>query len=139
MEVDYLPDEMNAYAKGMKLPEISEFYRGWRAACEAMHKKAQAKAPPGHIIDDQDNVRKVLGEFQLTKDGVIALPGSFVYAKWWHDKAVKGFVRHEIHGPETCCFVEMTTTTPDGRTIGVRSFLGDCYSTREAAEAARGT
>jgi hypothetical protein len=46
MNIDYLPDEMNAYAKGMKLPEISEFYRGWRAACEAMHKKAQAKAEP---------------------------------------------------------------------------------------------
>jgi len=41
MEVDYLPEEMNAYANGMKLPEISEFYRGWRAACEAM-----AKAQP---------------------------------------------------------------------------------------------
>jgi hypothetical protein len=42
MNIDYLPDEMNAYAKGMKLPEISEFYRGWRAACEAMAAKAQA-------------------------------------------------------------------------------------------------
>lgn len=56
--IDYLRDEMNAYAKGMKLPEISEFYRGWRAALEAAHARAEAKGgeerarywanPPSH-------------------------------------------------------------------------------------------
>jgi hypothetical protein len=46
MSIDYLPDEMNAYAKGMKLPEISEFYRGWRAACEAMNAKAHPQPAP---------------------------------------------------------------------------------------------
>jgi hypothetical protein len=73
----------------------------------------------------------------VTADGVIALPGTFVYAKWWNGSVAKGFVRHETHGSESCCFVEMTTTTDDGRTIGVRTFLSDCYSTRTAAEAAR--
>jgi hypothetical protein len=72
----------------------------------------------------------------ITADGVIALPGTFVYAKWWNGNVARGFVRHETHGSESCCFVEMTTTTEDGRTIGVRTFLSDCYSTRTAAEAA---
>ena len=99
--------------------------------------KPHARHPPGHIIDDAGVVRKVLGTLPITKDGVASMPGSFVYAKWWNGTVAKGFVRHEIHGLETVCFVEMTTTTDDGRTIGVRTFLSDCFSTREAAEAAK--
>lgn len=88
------------------------------------------------FADEKGEPRKVLGTLPLTADGAIAMPGSFVYAKWWNGNVARGFVRHEAHGHETCCFVEMTTTTDDGRCVGIRSFLSDCYSTREAAEAA---
>ena len=45
MEVDYMPDEMAKAADHYGVNrQISEFYLGWRAACEAWHKKAQAKA-----------------------------------------------------------------------------------------------
>jgi hypothetical protein len=100
------------------------------AAVAAEREKWKAFAGP------DGEPRKVLGTLPVTADGAIAMPGSFVYAKWWGEHAVRGFVRHEVHAQETCCFVEMTTTTDYGRCVGIRSFLSDCYSTRAAAESA---
>jgi hypothetical protein len=129
VSIDYLPDEMNAYAKGMKLPEISEFYRGWRAACEAMAAKAQAKAPPGHIIDDQGNVRKVLGTLPITADGCVI--GKKAYL-WGIFPGLKG---RDDDKPMRVCYKPCPIMDPDQYTDGPTQM----FSTRAAAEAARGT
>ena len=94
------------------------------------------KAPPGCIIDDQGNVRKVLGTLPVTMDGCAVMPGSIVFFPWFNGVA-RGCVRYEMHGPDLVVFVESTTTMPDGRRVGVRTFMHDCYSTREAAELRR--
>jgi hypothetical protein len=49
MSIDYLPDEMDALASKLGYngvhPQFADgLVVGWRAACEAMNKKAQAKA-----------------------------------------------------------------------------------------------
>jgi hypothetical protein len=72
MSIDYLPDEMAKAADHYGVNrQISEFYLGWRAACEAWHARAQAKAAPGHIIDDQGNVRKVNGRLVVNQSGEV--------------------------------------------------------------------
>jgi hypothetical protein len=136
MSIDYLPDEMNAYAKGMKLPEISEFYRGWRAACEAMQAKAQAKAPPGHIIDDQGNVRKVLGTLPVTRDGVIVMPGQKVYGDWGAPHVVTARLtddRRNTEAPADAEFYAVYWHRDEGHAVCV----GDTYSTALAEQQAR--
>jgi hypothetical protein len=51
MEVDYLPDEMeaNTYRLGCSASEADAFDAGWRAACEAMQARAQAKGEPERV------------------------------------------------------------------------------------------
>jgi hypothetical protein len=54
MSIDYLPDEMN-YERSAHLwggTKADAFNAGWRAACEAMNKKAQAKAEPERAAEE---------------------------------------------------------------------------------------
>jgi hypothetical protein len=47
MSIDYMPDEMAKAADHYGVNrQVSEFYLGWRAACEAWYARAQAKAGP---------------------------------------------------------------------------------------------
>jgi hypothetical protein len=51
MSIDYLPDEMDALASKLGYngvhPQFADgLVAGWRAACEAWHARAQAKAAP---------------------------------------------------------------------------------------------
>jgi hypothetical protein len=59
MSIDYLPDEMDALASKLGYngvhPQFADgLVVGWRAACEAMHKKAQAKAGPHSQGNDNE-------------------------------------------------------------------------------------
>lgn len=76
-------------------------------------------APYGYVIDDQGVVRLVLGSLPLTMDGCLAGYGAVVYhesgAKW-HQYLVASDT-HRSH----------------------ELVAGQCYSTRAAAEAAKGT
>jgi hypothetical protein len=62
VNIDYLPDEMDALASKLGYngvhPQFADgLVVGWRAACEAMNKKAQAKAEPERArywADDRD-------------------------------------------------------------------------------------
>jgi hypothetical protein len=92
------------------------------------------KAPPGHIIDDQGNVRKVLGTLPITADGcVIAHDPPAMYMvgeKGWKRPAPIGVVRWNSDAG-VWSYVHANGAGPCSPR--------DCYSTRAAAEAARGT
>ena len=124
MSIDYLPDEMN-YERSAHLwggTKADAFDAGWRAACEAMHKKAQAKAPPGHIIDDQGNVRKVLGTLPVTRDGCVIGDDCKIFI---HDEYVNSEVFRSPRGKVERDWMPYMPHK--------------AFSTRAAAEAARGT
>jgi hypothetical protein len=143
MSIDYLPDEMRANIDGRPF-EGDEFTVGfsvgWRAACEAWQARAQAKAPPGHIIDDQGNVRKVLGTLPITADGcVVGFPPGFgglwrvPYEHGGGGRIEQCNPMHMSYDQASRC-IEVT----GGQWSGInRHPVGGCYSTRAAAEAAR--
>lgn len=81
---------------------------------------AARTAPPGHIIDDQGVVRRVLGTLPVTADGCVIGGDAQLY---WVNGA--GYV----HG----CVVQDRVRTSNGFAL----IASDCYSTRAAAEAAR--
>lgn len=78
--------------------------------------------PPGHVIDDKGVVRKVLGTLHLTADKCIACQDAVV----WHP--TNGACYPVLDG------LNMAAKVYGGSTLVPAS---ECYSTREAAEAAR--
>jgi hypothetical protein len=132
-DIDYLPNEMMA---AIDLDNPGAFRAGWRAACEAMHKKAQAKAPPGHIIDDQGNVRKVLGTLPVTRDGVIVMPGQKVYGDWGAPHVVTAHLTDDRRNTETPADAEFYAVYWH-RDEGHAVCVGDTYSTALAEQQAR--
>lgn len=120
------------------------------------------KAPPGHIIDDQGNVRKVLGTLPVTRDGCVVDYETTVYAID-HGEIIElhavpyGLVCQQSFGGdgaemddalEECGFPASDDVL---EWVGSYSYyeedtgasewflapLSECYSTRAAAEAAR--
>lgn len=103
--------------------------------------------PPGHIIDDTGVVRKVLGTLPLTADGCVVMMGEEVF----HPEQDPSFHLEvmPLHPdtepdkdfpiPEDCEYIghysyyERDTGFSQYESYDVRS----CYSTSEAAEAAR--
>ena len=82
--------------------------------------RAARKAPPGHIIDDAGRVLKVSGTLPVTADGLI---GGSMSPVW---TIVDGVVHR--------CYLSMIGE------LGTKVFVAGttrCYSTREAAEAAK--
>ena len=77
----------------------------------------RAKAPPGHIIDDAGEVRRVLGTLPLTKDGCVVGVESQVWFSAYGGTEILSSIIH------------------DSRKGWLQSPV--CYSTREAAEAAK--
>jgi hypothetical protein len=142
VSIDYLPDEMNAYAKGMKLPEISEFYRGWRAACEAMAAKAQANgevefvSPTEAALDRESHPQpapdwRAACVVEKCEDGdwdVVSPCGKF-----WMSRT--GWHRFDVRGKQRL----MAGYFLGGET-SARAALAACPTPPpDAAEAARGT
>jgi hypothetical protein len=124
MSIDYLPDEMN-YERSAHLwggTKADAFNAGWRAACEAMHKKAQAKPAPDwraacvvEKCEDGDwDVVSPCGKFWMSRTG-------------WH--------RFDVRGKQRL----MAGYFLGGET-SARAALAACPTPPpDAAEAARGT
>lgn len=89
------------------------------------------KVPHGHIIDDQGVVRLVLGTFVLTADGCVWAHGGKVY---WHEDPHEESLEN-IN--DDIAFFEEHGTDADGEVCGKWEKVSQCYSTREAAEAAK--
>jgi hypothetical protein len=89
------------------------------------------KAPPGHIIDDQGNVRKLNGELPLLADGSVAAYGE--YYKYWDfnvgtDNKIRwGWTDRVLESCQPSESYECSYTTDPSR----------CWPSIEAAEAAR--
>lgn len=91
-------------------------------------------APEGHILDDKGVVRRVLGTLPVTADGCVVGYGSSVWVApgvisqdaWCHESP--SISEHSGHG--LLCHIRDLD--------GFASFSDECYSTREAALAARG-
>jgi hypothetical protein len=98
------------------------------------------KAPPGHIIDDQGNVRKVLGTLPVTRDGCVVgdVPdhGALVFYQE-HDSSASAYRVTLCHR----CVSNPDDESKDWYPIENDELdgTGRWFSTREAAEAARGT
>lgn len=101
-------------------------------------------APPGHIVDDAGVVRKLKGEFPITADGVMVQLGEDV----WHPESGEALRVGEYEGDadhnkmplaDDCTFCaffsyyETDTGYSEYEVYDVRQ----CYSTPEAAEAAK--
>lgn len=86
--------------------------------------KSRAKPPEGHILDDAGVVRKVLGTLPITKDGHVVTGGATVFLPGLDAYGIAAGMR----GNAGVIFF----------TNGDCYAIGDCYSTREAAESARG-
>jgi hypothetical protein len=78
----------------------------------------------------------VVAKLPKTADGVPVVPGQTVFANWPHGPTVRCYAKHEAHGPDMVVFGEGSTVV-NGLSCGIRVFVSDCYSTREAAEAAK--
>lgn len=87
--------------------------------------------PPGHIIDDQGVVRRVLGTLVLTADGCVWAHGAKVY---WHEDPHEQSLEN-IN--DDIAFFEEHGTDADGEVCGTWEKVSQCYSTRESAEAAK--
>jgi hypothetical protein len=79
-----------------------------------------ARPPAGHIMESDGTVRKVLGTLPVTADGYAVGKDAVIY---WSNAA--GYI-HEMHVDERL-----------NVTNGMLAISGDCYSTRELAEAAQ--
>lgn len=90
---------------------------------EAAAAKLLRECHAAGFITDSGEVRKVLGTLPLTADGAIVTPDGFV----WHDRP---------HGVIGWRVLVMYSNGPHHREFDPE--WSGCYSTREAAEAARG-
>jgi len=88
------------------------------------------KAPPGHIIDDQGNVRKVLGTLPVTADGCVVGHGVKLY--WCEEPYEISHYETDFDG----VWFEDHATDYYGEAVGKDEPISKCYSTKEAAEAA---
>ncbi len=88
---------------------------------------AASKPPPGHIIDDTGTVRKVLGTLPLTADGCVIGPVEGTYARVWNNDQWSNNAELYIRDDGRWGAMFGPQWRP----------LECCYSTREAAEAAR--
>ena len=81
-------------------------------------------APEGHILDDKGAVRQVLGVLPVTVDGAVVMPGKTVWQSPKHPFALQS---------------DYTIPVAVHEANGVYRDLrvGECYSTREAAEEGR--
>ena len=100
------------------------------------------------FVTEDGNVRKIMGTLPITKDGVIAMPGIEVYHPkqdlHFHLVVMKHFddtlPSDDFPLPDDCEYIahysywEQETGYSQYETYDVR----DCYSTKEAAEAAKG-
>ena len=86
-----------------------------------------ATPPPGHVIDDAGNVRKVLGTLPLTADGCV------IGHKAWLWNIMPGAKGRDDDRPMRVCYMPAPIMDPDAYTDGPKRM----YSTAEAAEAAR--
>lgn len=79
------------------------------------------KAPEGHVIDERGVVRKVLGQLPITPDGCVPCLGSVI----WH--------------PVSGAYYPVPGLNVAAKVYGGSQLVNicDCYSTREAAEAAK--
>lgn len=84
--------------------------------------------PPGHIITDDGTVRKVLGTLPVTADGRVLGDWASVFVHQLNGDIGAGCTRTTTYS--------WTATTP-GRAVNQPYAANTCYSTREAAEAAR--
>jgi len=86
------------------------------------------------LFCDYCEEHRIAGNIDRTADGYPVLVGTPVFAPWFKVVA-KGFVRIEYRGLERVAFVEMNTHV-EGRQVGLKTLVSDCYFTLEAAEAA---
>ena len=92
---------------------------------------ASRKAPEGCVIDDTGTVRKVLGTLPITADGCVVMPGGFVWLMPPHCANPAGFGFRVLEIGDAGFINTKPRTETDAR-------WSDCYSTRAAAEAAKG-
>lgn len=100
----------------------------------AIVRALQAARTPhaGHIIDEQGVVRRVLGTFDTTKDGAVVVGK----VELWHPKYPKaGRVGTWLANGGTCRFYFPNASGTLNTWNDVP--ISECYSTREAAEAAK--
>lgn len=92
----------------------------------AIQAERDARPPKGHVLTDDKVVRKVLGTLPITADGCVIGRRVSVFSVYWSypgsDVAEVCYDSElwRVHGPRTQSFDAST-----------------CYSTREAAEAAK--
>lgn len=121
----------------------NQMHRLQQAIADALRDSAgmAKKAPPGHIIDEHGYERRVLGTLPLTADGCVAAPKMNTWRRC-ADKSIValGVLSIEIndsgHPSDIHESERWLVLVRDGDGDEYKVFLGDCYSTREAAEAA---
>lgn len=127
------PDEI---AEGIVTNHVRRAVVGWHSTQEdgeraverieasvsaAIQAERDARPPKGHVITDDGVIRKVLGELPTTKDGCVVGDG----ARLWTQNA----------GETNCLPVDCIGATEFGED-GDFYPAEECYSTRQAAEAA---
>lgn len=90
---------------------------------EDIERQRRVLVPPGHVITPDGEVRKVLGTLAMTKDGVVVGNHATVWVSY-ADEVVS--LRVDNIGCTDRCDSDEAFWE-----------AGECYSTREAAEAAR--
>lgn len=85
---------------------------------------------PGHIIDEQGVVRKVLGALPITADGCVVGDGAALFHPNYEKQGVCGTWMSQ---QGTARFYFARGLVNDWKDVPLR----ECYSTREAAEAAK--
>lgn len=98
-----------------------------RAIAAAIHEAS--KAPPGHILDG-GVVRKVLGTLPITADGCVITDENTCSLVNIKGEKLDAIGHGMAWGPVTFC-------VDTGERCRVAYSFSECYSTREAAEAAR--
>jgi len=87
------------------------------------------KAPPGHIITYQGEVVKVIGDLPMTADRVVVCKPSEVW--WWDGNFLLG------GGAGIKMELAFADPNDDDRFFRPNAGISACYSTRDAAEAAK--
>ena len=143
--------EIHAHIESTKRDVVESigraYARGYEAGREQGRAEANAPIPLGHIKDDKGVVRRVLGTLPVTKDGVVAMPGTEVFHPdqdtQFHLEVMRcdwTWVDDEFPLPEGCEYVAHYSYYEHDTGFSARETydVGACYSTREAALAARG-
>ena len=90
------------------------------------------KPPPGHILDDTGAVRKVLGTLPVTADGCVAIPCvSVVYQPRHRER------RLDVDTCSDRVIGQVAAPCENVATEWYEYDIGETYSTREAASAAK--